>query len=401
MSEDQTPEDEQRPDHDDESDWENVELTPEQVSAFHRSLEPPELKSALAKFTQAGAMRFGLAETQRKLAASFANIAASFARSQPQLTEIAASLSKTAGLSAAQAGLAAKLTIPTIAADPKWMQHYGKLGVDSDIFKTYTLAQPNLTNLTARLVGNTEFGQGIATKALADFARNQAQWLGSVSEQFLKIRRAFYPPNLRDIEDITFELVEQVVMVDGIALYGVPRASIAEALLHADGAGKRREILGRRWKQISADCRLVVDGLDDCLADYSRSATAALDALDADNSPAAQALAASIVDTLIRLFFKKQSDRQQFLPDRKGKRTTSEYNKLGARSFIAFAPIWQAYQQFHTEDGDPIPRVFSRHASAHTVSRRQFNRRNAVQAIMLACGLLCYLDERIAAATSS
>jgi hypothetical protein len=59
---------------------------------------------------------------------------------------------------------------------------------------------------------------------------------------------AFYPPNLRSIEGLEFEEVEQVVMADGIALFGLPRASIAEALIRANGAQERRKILGRRWK---------------------------------------------------------------------------------------------------------------------------------------------------------
>ncbi|WP_284982855.1 hypothetical protein [Arthrobacter sp. efr-133-TYG-118] len=38
--------------------------------------------------------------------------------------------------------------------------------------------------------------------------------------------------------------------------------------------------------------------------------------------------------------------------------------------------------------------TFSRNATAHTVSPRQFNRRNAVQGIMVACSLLYRLDEK-------
>jgi hypothetical protein len=73
-----------------------------------------------------------------------------------------------------------------------------------------------------------------------------------------EIKASFYPPNLRAIEGMYFEDVEKVVMADGIALYGVPRTAIAEALIRADSAAKRREILGSRWKAISADCRVAV-----------------------------------------------------------------------------------------------------------------------------------------------
>ena len=50
-------------------------------------------------------------------------------------------------------------------------------------------------------------------------------------------------------------------------------------------------------------------------------------------------------------------------------------------------------EQFFVADGDKVPMTFSRNATAHTVSARQFNRRNAVQGIMVACSLLYRLDE--------
>jgi hypothetical protein len=66
------------------------------------------------------------------------------------------------------------------------------------------------------------------------------------------------------------------------------------------------------------------------------------------------------------------------------RRTTSaaEYDNFTVREFIAFAPLWQAYQKCRTEDGDRIPGTFSRHASVHGVSARQFSLRNSVQAVL-------------------
>lgn len=61
---------------------------------------------------------------------------------------------------------------------------------------------------------------------------------------------------------------------------------------------------------------------------------------------------------------------------------------------MAFAPMWQTYQQFWVTDGDAIPTTFSRNATAHAVSRRQFSRSNAVQALMFATSLLYFFDEQ-------
>jgi hypothetical protein len=54
----------------------------------------------------------------------------------------------------------------------------------------------------------------------------------------------------------------------------------------------------------------------------------------------------------------------------------------------AIAPVWSVYRQFWTTNGDPVPKTFGRHASAHAVSKAQYNRTNAVLGVMLVTSLL-------------
>lgn len=77
-----------------------------------------------------------------------------------------------------------------------------------------------------------------------------------------------------------------------------------------------------------------------------------------------------------------------------GKRTTRAYEEFTIRQFVAFAPMWQTYQRFEPDEGDAVPTTFSRNATAQTVSPRQFNRRNTVQALLFATSLLYFLDEQ-------
>jgi hypothetical protein len=42
-----------------------------------------------------------------------------------------------------------------------------------------------------------------------------------------------------------------------------------------------------------------------------------------------------------------REDRYKYTPDRKGNRTKDAYDEFSVRQFIAFAPMWQAYQQFY------------------------------------------------------
>lgn len=208
-------------------------------------------------------------------------------------------------------------------------------------------------------------------------------------EQSLKL--TFYPPNLRQIDGLRWEEVESVVMVDGIALYGVPRSSIAEALIRADSAAKRRDILGRRWKAISADCRAAIEGCEtEAAASYIPKALAALDALDAGHSEAAQALAGALLDSMVNSYFGR--NRYLYTPDKHGRRTNAAYDEFSAHEYIALAPIWQAWQKFFPDEGLPIPHTFSRKATAHTVSAKQYTKRNAVQSLMIASSLLYFFD---------
>jgi hypothetical protein len=281
---------------------------------------------------------------------------------------------------------------PVLDMQSAWKKQFNL--INSDFFKTHAATQAQFAKLGANLTKTIDFGISDSVAKIAQqFAAQQSSWLKTLGPTLERLRESFYPPNLRGIEDLEFKDVEKVVMADSIALYGVPRTAIAEALIRADSAAKRREILGRRWKAISADCREAVQGFEsEAVAPYVPFALAALDALDGGHTAAAQALAGSLIDSLLTSYFGK--DRYQYTPDKKGKRTTKAYEEFTIRQFIAFAPVWQSYQQFWVDQGDTVPPTFSRNATAHTVSPRQFNRRNTVQALLFATSLLYFFDEQ-------
>jgi len=283
---------------------------------------------------------------------------------------------------------------PALAAQAAWKKQFAV--IDSDIFKRTALAQSNLDAITAHLTKNVDFGlSGTFTKLAQQVATQQSAWLKTMGPAFASLKLSFYPPNLRKIDGLRWEEVESVVMVDGIALYGVPRSSIAEALIRADSAAKRRDILGRRWKAISADCRAALEGCEtEAVASDVPMALAALDALDAGHSAAAQALAGALLDSMVNSYLGK--DRYLFTPDKHGKRTNAAYDEFTAHEYIALAPIWQAWQKYFPDEGLPIPHTFSRNATAHTVSAKQYTKRNAVQSLMIASSLIYFFDREAA-----
>jgi hypothetical protein len=283
---------------------------------------------------------------------------------------------------------------PMLDMQSAWRKQFDL--TNNDFFKTHATTQAQFAKLGANLTKTIDFGVSDSVAKIAQqFTAQQSSWLKMLGPTLERLRDSFYPPNLRCIEDLEFEDVEKVVMADSIALYGVPRAAIAEALIRADDAAKRREILGRRWKAISADCREAVEGFEsEAVAPFAPFALAALDALDGGHTAAAQALAGSLIDSLLTAYFGK--DRNQYTPDKKGKRTTKAYEEFTVRQFVAFAPMWQTYQQFWVGEGDTVPTTFSRNATAHAVNQRQFNRRNTVQALLFATSLLYFFDEQAA-----
>ena len=264
--------------------------------------------------------------------------------------------------------------------------------INSDIFKSSVLAQSNISALTGQLHRNVDFGlSGSFAKLARQVAAQQSAWIKTLGPTLERLKLTFYPSNLRPIEGLRWEEVESVVMVDGIALYGVPRTVIAEALIRAESASKRRDILGRRWKAVCVDCRAVVEGCEsETVATYVPIALKAHDALIAGHTEAAQALTGSLMDSMVNTYFGK--DRHLYTPDKRGRRTNVAYDEFTAHEYIALAPIWQAWQKFFPAEGLSVPHTYSRNATAHTVSTKQYTLRNAVQGLMIVSSLIYFFD---------
>lgn len=218
-----------------------------------------------------------------------------------------------------------------------------------------------------------------------------------ITDQLLQVAKAatryvveVWPVNLRGIDGLTLEVIEQIIVTEDIPLSGVPRSSISRALIEAGGPAERRAILGRRWKAIAQDCEEVLRrcGSPSTAADRD-FALKAVAALQDGHAEASQALAANLLDTMLTKHFR--SDRVVLVPSR-SVLTPDGYGDFALRKFLALGPIWSAYKRFFPQNGDRTPRTFARHASAHAVSRAQFSRRNAVQGLMLVASLIGYLE---------
>ena len=119
------------------------------------------------------------------------------------------------------------------------------------------------------------------------------------------------------------------------------------------------------------------------LKEYVEFAVEAAESLRDGRWRASQALSANLMDSILNRSFDKASKKR--LTDQK---TRVGWEDYPIRSALVIGGIWGSYSEYWPSKGDPIPRRYTRHASAHGVSRRQYTRLNAVIALMHIVGLL-------------
>lgn len=206
--------------------------------------------------------------------------------------------------------------------------------------------------------------------------------------------RALLPPNLKSYADeIRAHQVHQFLEQDGIPLYLVPRGRTALRLLRAQDRSARHRVLSACYESIIDDCSVVLEKADRAVVgDELEFALDGLGAMRAGHSRSAQAMFTVTLDTLIYRFYPDHSVRKVITNRRKDADVPDAIDEMGVHGAMVWLPIWNAHEQFWKHKGDEVPRHYSRHASVHGVSSRQFSKRNCVQVLMLVTSLIGYAD---------
>jgi hypothetical protein len=249
---------------------------------------------------------------------------------------------------------------------------------------------PALLNLGKSLAGIVQMQQTTLGPFLAALEQQRKQW-DSLFETVRRISKWLYPENWEGVDRPTTDVIELIVVDEGIPLAWVPGTDTLQAILGAPTATRRRQIIGKRWKHIASDCEAVLGEIEhknlQCHLPYAMEIACAL---REGHTAAAQALAANLLDSILRRNF-EQNQRKEVTTNKKGgKRYDFEAHHI--RSAFTLPAVWRAYAEYWQHQGDPIPRTFGRHPSAHAVSRTQYSRVNAVIALMLVTSLLMLLD---------
>jgi hypothetical protein len=210
--------------------------------------------------------------------------------------------------------------------------------------------------------------------------------------EFANIRQAIRrgsPPNWDDLGDNVkfWELFD--ITETGLPTAWVPRGSVLTELIHAAQAD-RPGVFSARRAEIIEDCRAALKEVTSTeLVDYVDMLDEALTVAEVGHLAAAQSLAASVFDTILRHTIKPQRVAGYYarvkteITDRHENAPMTEL-----RWGLVHVAAVSALQTFNQTQGDPIPTTFNRHASAHAVSRVQYTPANAIIALALATSLV-------------
>lgn len=213
------------------------------------------------------------------------------------------------------------------------------------------------------------------------------------------INRALLPPNLREhADEVHAHDVHEFVEQEGIPLYLVPRGRTALRLLRAKDRAARRRVLGDCYESLIEDCASVLENADQgAISSEVKFALDGLGAMRAGHPHSAQAMFTVTLDTLISRFYPNKEARRSITNRKKGANVPETIDEMGVREAFVWLPIWNAHEEFWKHKGDQVPHYYSRHASVHSVSSRQFSKRNCVQVLMLVTSLIGYAGQITAA----
>ncbi|AFV88882.1 hypothetical protein PACID_10580 [Acidipropionibacterium acidipropionici ATCC 4875] len=219
-------------------------------------------------------------------------------------------------------------------------------------------------------------------------------------EMLRGFNRALLPPNLRShAGEVQAHQVHEFLEQEGIPLYLVPRGRTALRLLRAQDRPGRRRVLGDCYESITDDCAIVLEQANrDVVGDELKFVLDGLGAMRSGHFRSAQAMFTVTLDTLIYRFYPDQAVRRRITNRKKGADVPDAIDEMGVPEAMVWLPIWNAHEQFWKHKGDKVPNYYSRHASVHGVSSRQFSKRNCVQVLMLVTSLIGFADRLMSSA---
>lgn len=234
------------------------------------------------------------------------------------------------------------------------------------------------------------------SKALSDSLISQRDYFSKLARHISEVGASELPPNWVEME--MPENLEVLLLDEGLPLAWIPPKDVLRKLFAAESAGARRRIISANRKTIVEAC---FDELSDIkLNDAALSpwvddfALEAAHALREGRWRASQALSANLIDSILRNAIEATVVKEvKSNPDKR-----IDWERFPMKSALVLGGLYGIHVPFHIQRGDVVPTSFSRHASVHGVSIRQYKQVNAVIALMHLVGLLRLVETEAHAA---
>jgi hypothetical protein len=230
-----------------------------------------------------------------------------------------------------------------------------------------------------------------ASKALAAIPDN----VFKTADLLRNFDKAGLTPNLGADRSIRKLKQYKRLLSMGYAIFWVPRADVVESLLAATTESARKEVIVKRKADILEDCKTVISDINaKYLKDHCLHLTSAIESMQAGNVRASQATASVCFDALLDQLIDSSA-----LASFRGlyPKLTADGDKLKGIDNIPVQYLYAALQaqliaysmrSFERLRPQTVGLKFGRHSSIHSVSSRQYNEFNAMQAIMITTSLL-------------
>lgn len=213
------------------------------------------------------------------------------------------------------------------------------------------------------------------------------------------------PPNWNspEIDFPALDELEDLQLGEGLPLAWVPPNRVLADLLAQKSSAARRRVIARSSSTILSACLRELRRLRSWQTiELRASASEAASAMKSGYWRAGQALAAIALDAATTQFVRSSYSGATRQFDRKRRPTPpgSSEDSLPTwhdvdypRALLVLHSIYGAFGFYDGKAGEPVPTRFTRHGTIHSVSRRQYNKANALIALMHLVGLLCLVED--------
>lgn len=229
---------------------------------------------------------------------------------------------------------------------------------------------------------------GAVGPAIESMSRVSAVLEGIDWAALLEAMRTALPPNWDENSDL--DLIESILNDEGIPLVFVPRNAVLRELLAAPDRATRVTILLRAKEQVLEDCQsTLADVTHSSLSGQLPLATDAVASIQDGHAPSGQALAVSVVETVVsNILGMNYVQAKQHLSL---KLDDLPYTEVRVKA--ALAPIPKFYTSWYPNQGVPAPVELSRHVSIHQADVHHYTPENALIASMLVASVMKAVDE--------